>query len=331
MANTNELSATLRNLTVDAEESATKTVAAAAQVLGTPELLEAILSHLPVLDLVIATGVSKTLRNAIQASSELQRKLFMLPSKDEPKYWQLVTPKLDDYRRGLHIAHLYRIICPGIVGDAEVQARIEAVTDDSHDWAHPNRSLKLVSICPLLDLSGGGGGSPIDLGLREMYGNERPVEIYLHPNSKALRVSKSWENMLITNPPCQEASMSLLWEGLVAGRLNKTMSVSGTARCEQGITLAFLVDKVAKTFGTVGISIREDEPKNTNVWKLSEAKDTTLYDQVDICRRSNSGRVWQMSTGSSIQLSSIVAPSRPLFVEMDFYGHVVTSTRRGST
>lgn len=105
------------------------------------------------------------------------------------------------------------------------------------------------------------------------------------------------------------------------------MSVSGTARCEQGTTLAFLVDEVAKTSGTVGISIREDEPKNTNVWKLSEAKDTTLYDQLDICRRSNSGRVWQMSTGSSIQLSSIVAPSGPLFVEMDFYGHVVTSTR----
>lgn len=200
----------MRNLTVGAEQRATKTVTAVAQVLGTPELLEGILSHLPVLDLVVATGVNKTFRNAIQASSELQRNLFMLPSKDEPEYWQLVTPKLDDYRRGLHIAHLYRIKSPGIVGDDEIQARIEAVAADSNDWAHPNRSLKLVSICPLLDLSDGGGGSPIDLGLREMYGNERPVEIYLHPNSKALRVSKSWENMFITNPPCQEASMPLL-------------------------------------------------------------------------------------------------------------------------
>ena len=121
--------------------------------------------------------------------------------------------------------------------------------------------------------------------------------------------------------------MSLIWEGRVAGRLDKTMSVSGMARCEQGITLAFLADKVAKTPGAVGIRTRDDEPQDTNIWKLSEAKDTTLYDQVDICRRSNSGRVWQMSTGSSIQLSSIVAPSGPLFVEMNFYGHVVTSTR----
>ena len=53
MANTNELSAIMRNLTVGAEQRATKTVTAVAQVLGTPELLEGILSHLPVLDLVV--------------------------------------------------------------------------------------------------------------------------------------------------------------------------------------------------------------------------------------------------------------------------------------
>ncbi|KAM0703190.1 hypothetical protein Q7P35_009128 [Cladosporium inversicolor] len=133
--------------------------------------------------------------------------------------------------------------------------------------------------------------------------------------------------MFITNPPCQEAPISLVWEGRVSGRIDKTMSVSGMARCEEGNTLAFLVDKVSKTFGAVGIATRDEEPKDTNVWKLSEAKDTTLHDQVAICRMSNSGRVWQISTSSSIQVPSIVAPSGPLFVEMDFYGHVVTSIR----
>jgi len=50
-------------------------------VLGTPELLEAILSFLPVRTLVIATRVSKTLRRFIYNSPTLLKNLFLLSHK----------------------------------------------------------------------------------------------------------------------------------------------------------------------------------------------------------------------------------------------------------
>lgn len=55
------------------------------KVIDTPELLEAILFHLPVLDLVIATGVNKAVRTLIFSSPTLRRKLFLLPQKVESK------------------------------------------------------------------------------------------------------------------------------------------------------------------------------------------------------------------------------------------------------
>jgi hypothetical protein len=44
------------------------------------EVLEAILSHLPTLDLIVATGVNKTLRTIVKNSPTLQRNLFLRPT-----------------------------------------------------------------------------------------------------------------------------------------------------------------------------------------------------------------------------------------------------------
>jgi hypothetical protein len=323
MANIDDFSAATSNLSLDTEPSATETATAVAQVLGTLELLESILSHLPVLDLVVATGVSKTFRQVIQESPQLQSQLFMLPTKDKAEYWQLVTLRNDNYRCGQRVAHLYRIKSPGIVGDDALEADLEAVAVNPGDWAHPNYSLKVVSVCPLLDPFERDGWLPRDLGLWERY--EMPVETQLRVNSRALRAIKPWDNMFITNPPCQEASMRLIWEGYDAGKQKMTISASGMARCEQGITMALLVDRVAKTPGRVSISTRSDEHGSENVWKLEDAEDTTLHDQVAICKTRNSERVWQMSPQSSIGLSGMVAPSEISHNEMAVYGHVVTS------
>lgn len=153
MADTTELPISIATDTSDAEPGATEAVTAVAKVCSTPELLEGLLSHLPVLDLVTATGVSKICRHVIQASPKLQRQLFMLPSNEKAEYWQLVRHRSDDLNEKPDRAYLYRIASPGVVGDTSFQARLEAVTPDTSDWRHPSRSLRVVSACPLLSLT----------------------------------------------------------------------------------------------------------------------------------------------------------------------------------
>ena len=61
--------------------------------LGLPhELLEAILSHLPVLDLIIATGVNMTFRTIVQESPTLQRKLFLRATNEPRRFVRLEHP-----------------------------------------------------------------------------------------------------------------------------------------------------------------------------------------------------------------------------------------------
>jgi hypothetical protein len=112
MANTTEVRANphIDTDTSDGYPPAAETVPSDVRVFSSPELLEGILSQLPVLDLVIATGVSKTFRNVIQTSPRLQRQLFVLPTNDKPEYWKLVkrditnTPaQEDDYESDDHL------------------------------------------------------------------------------------------------------------------------------------------------------------------------------------------------------------------------------------
>ena len=63
MANTMKPFAKNRKVANTTEPSPADVMASVTQVCSTPELLECILSHLPVLNLVIATGVNKTFRN----------------------------------------------------------------------------------------------------------------------------------------------------------------------------------------------------------------------------------------------------------------------------
>jgi hypothetical protein len=80
----------------DGDLLAGKTTTPVAEVFNTPELLESVLSHLPVLGLVIATGINKTFRGAIQASPQLQRQLFLLPTNDKIEYWELDPYEIGD-------------------------------------------------------------------------------------------------------------------------------------------------------------------------------------------------------------------------------------------
>jgi hypothetical protein len=82
MANITAAHANILTDTSDGDLPAAETVPSDVRVFSIPELLEGILSQLSVLDLVIATGVNKTFRNAIKAS----------PSSATPHYTSRLLP-----------------------------------------------------------------------------------------------------------------------------------------------------------------------------------------------------------------------------------------------
>ena len=318
MANTSELSANTRNLTVDAEQSATHAPTAATKVFSITELLENILFHLPVLDLVKATGVSKIFRNVVQASLELQRKLFLSPSKYEAEYWCITTPRSDDYKGE---SLLYRMMPSGIV-DATLKAHLDAAAKDPYSWYQPTHDLKVVSICPMVELSNAWFKYPIGLGY---WSWNETLELRLRIKPRASRALEPWKSMFITSPPCQKARMDLIWEGRVAGSVKIMIVSRNEVRCEEGITLASLVDEVARRVSTIEVWTRNDDSEKEQTWNKRLVKDTSLHDQVAICSMSNSELAWQISTDSSIKISSMVSPAESVYKEMDLHGHVVVS------
>jgi hypothetical protein len=134
-------------------------IAASTQVGETAELIEFILSHLPMQDIVSASGVNKKFRNVILnpvIPVILKRNIFLRATTALPQYWlplnwQRVTYKSDTRPRIGSIIHCHRIKSPGVIGDAVVQAHLENVADGAlDDWTDPTFPLKVVSICPLL-------------------------------------------------------------------------------------------------------------------------------------------------------------------------------------
>lgn len=332
MVDAGELAAIMRNLTVDAEQSPAEITTAAAKVSSTPELLEGILTHLPVLDLVIATGVSKHFRNVIKASPELQRKLFVLPPKNRAEYWQMVPHKSETPDIRHQFTHLYRVESPGVTDNAELQAHLESITSDPYNWAHPGHPLKVVSTCPWLEVT---RRCPEYIGGMKLWhrawagnGGRFPLTtLEASPSQSISYAIEPWTKMFLTSPPCQEASMRLVWEGFTGGKVDVVLHTFGEVRCEGGITLALLADEISRKICLVEIMTRNDDSQEDADWIFGEVKNTTLYDQIAICKIQNPKLRMEISVESMIYIPSIVAPTESEYEEMAVHGHIITPAR----
>lgn len=76
-------------------------------VINIPELFESILLELPFLNLVIATGVNSTFRDFTFSSQKLQRKLFLLPTKQQRSRRQ----QKHFYKEGVFGPHMKQDAC----------------------------------------------------------------------------------------------------------------------------------------------------------------------------------------------------------------------------
>lgn len=70
-------------------------VTSAVAVFNTTELLEAILSHLPMEDLLVSCSVNRAFYKLASTAPTLQRKLFLLPANRHPPKWKLVCDKIN--------------------------------------------------------------------------------------------------------------------------------------------------------------------------------------------------------------------------------------------
>jgi hypothetical protein len=324
MANTAEVSASTANVTNDAELNATDAVTAVAQVCNTPELLEAILSHLPVLDLIVVIGVCKTFREVVQTSPRLQVQLFMRPTQESKEYWQAVLQEPDTSREVGRFAHLHRAQAPDMADTATVQADTNSPALDTRGLGSHDCLVEVVSVCPLLTMPQRIGASPNDLVVRMWTRKCGPIVfiVPLNINEKFLRAAGPWRDMFITNSHCQEAHGNLIWEGHVDGKVDIVLQANSSAFCKEGLTVPFILDEIARQSVTVGIgTYRHDSRGKRLVWDC--VQDTTLHEQIAICTRDNSRRVMHLSMESEICLRSMIAPRDSEYKDMTVHGRVV--------
>jgi hypothetical protein len=90
------------------------TIDAVGNVIDTPELLESILSHLPVHTLLPSTRVSRTFRNVTHNSPTLLRNLFLLPTKERSEAMTGASNKEPDSNQRGRTYDEYKVatLCP---------------------------------------------------------------------------------------------------------------------------------------------------------------------------------------------------------------------------
>jgi hypothetical protein len=252
---------------------------AAAQVGETAELVELILSYLPLLDIVTASVVSKTFRNVIFNSLTLQRKLFLRPTNALPQYW------LPLERFGPRTTfRTVTVDATSEIFEPTAESKIE----------HDDLPLRVVSVCPLLETPSEAQGfwarhetSSDMLGWNPS--STSPHQWYLLPTKK---VTGPWKDMFLTNPPCKSVRCTLLWEGWVRGVFNITLEATRHVYRESGITIADLIDDTCSIVGQVDLhTAYEDEhcmavAQEGGGYRYT-AEMSTLHDQVEACKKKN--------------------------------------------
>jgi hypothetical protein len=174
--------------------------------LGLPhEIVEAILSHLPILDLIVATGINMTFRTIVQNSPTLQRELFLRETQEPILYVQVEHP---DYGcRTLAVEESGDDVDEHDDGeDSRDEPDSEAYASDEPEsdyYWHWSGELVVLDICPFLlyEYNGGYNRSVRD---RILKGGGGKVQF-----SRLAALAEHWADMYLTNPPTIEVMVHM--------------------------------------------------------------------------------------------------------------------------
>lgn len=213
------------------------TITAVAKTLETPELLEHILSHLPVLDLVKANRVNKTFQQVIATAPTLQRNLFMLPVKESTEYWQVA-------RSGRYRNYTYMVAAKP-AGAASETAPMQPGT--SHE------QIACVTLCPHLKVMNTKGllnNIPKSVADRMYYDEKESARLETNPAQAKIwhdfnvdvTASDPWTRMFLSNPQCKRAGISAVYVGLIGDKKDIHVGMEQTVERSDGVRLADLLN-----------------------------------------------------------------------------------------
>ncbi|KAK3651286.1 hypothetical protein LTR56_005743 [Elasticomyces elasticus] len=178
-------------------------------VMGTVELLEQILQHAEITDLMIWRQVSVLWRNVITTTSpSLQRALFLLASPGPAKLLEWVPNPL--------------ATLPG------EYAVIPAITDDASS-TRSSRTALIVRLHRWLSLDKG--------YLHE----KRQLTFFFEPQMLLTHTTGIWQDMHVTQPPATEVALHYSIERSID---NDYTEVHGVARNSQGVTIGDILNRI---------------------------------------------------------------------------------------
>ena len=232
------------------------------------EVLESILSHLPIFDLIVATGVSLSFRDAVQNSPTLQRKLF-LRATNEPTQYVMLRKKSEaesparseyddsygdendaDWELEYMEAHTLELVDCDCKSDSD---HLETDNTDSesangygHDLFTEPKLSSIYAVAVLCLFLLGLCWRHRTVKARLLF--DKGEKVYL---SKTTVLAEHWANLYLTNPPCTKIIVHLEYDG---GH-EYIISADRIIYCETGITLALLLN-VIHTKGDVKVARR---------------------------------------------------------------------------
>lgn len=226
---------------------------ATSALIETAELLEAILSYLPAVDLVIATKVDKSFRKLIFNSPALRRILFLEPQKEVPET--------------LHF----------IEEDSVWKKQLTSSPNhNSEGVAKTHVDYTIAILCPLLKENG-----PLLDFFKPLYRTECAC---FHPRTSS---AHAWANMYLTNPPCTEVEVSLCYTNNNTnsnGQLPTPGLCNVLAKCTirdfKGITFATLMEAPYVPGKIVTIHPKPD-PWHDD---FEVMRNSTAYEVVEACQ-----------------------------------------------
>lgn len=263
-------------------------------VFNVPELLESILSHLPMEDLFVTGGVNKAFHRIIETSPTLQRKLFLLPGKSQPEYWQPVRNRIT--------GKLHAVIAPS----SEIISNLTASEDGPGKPSIVSRLNPLLKreFCQTTDL----------LARRMVLPREFLDSAFL---GKRILESKAWPHMYLTDPPCTCVHIDVDY----ADTSHFYCPVLRARRCvydPAGVTFGAIHDALQEK-GPVAIYERRKYAQGDCELRLEH--ETTVRERLEILEQDGF-RPSITEKLSVVEFCHLITPSEAEFEEMNRTGSV---------
>lgn len=244
---------TPRTVAFSHTEGVSRTKSTVAAVFNIPELLDTILSYVPMVDLIRSRHVNKAVHRHIETSPALQRKLFLLPSNDPPRY--------------------YGWDC-------------NSETEEMITWLDgPPPSSNISTTSPDNTFATLNPLSPAVYRDFDMSPDGTQMLALVHSTriDKRILESKTWPEMYLTSPPCTSVDISCDYFAESDAQRQPRLTVRRRVRDLAGVTFA-TVWKVLHEEGHV-VVIGNCELKPRDRWHTQRIDDTTLREQIDHHRR----------------------------------------------